>query len=215
MEKEVGEASYSLALLAGLNIRPTIVSNLDSLHAAIAEPCDLLLSFGTGVIVPQHILHTPGLIALNVHAASPEFPGRDPHHFAVYYAAKEYGATLHFMEEHVDSGAIVDVELFPVPQNASPAHLLEKANLAGFELIKRLFKKCKDSGIKTVSAKTPTIGWAPRKFTRKDFIELCRVDNSMPPEEFNQRLKAVAMPGYNNLYTDIHGYRFRIDDSNS
>lgn len=215
MEQEVGKTSAAIALAAGIEADITIVRTLDELSEAIAEHCDLLLSFGTGVIVPRHILHIPGLVALNVHPASPEYPGRDPHHFAIYHDATGYGATLHFMEEFVDSGEIIDVELFPVPDHATPAFLLEQANAAGFKLIKRLFEKCKHSGIATVSPKVPKINWASRKNTRKDFLDLCKVDCSMSQEEFNRRLRAVAMPGYNNLYMDIHGHRFRIDSSNS
>lgn len=212
MEDEVGERALSLAHSVGLEINPTIVSDLDSLLAAFDETYDLLLSFGVGVIVPRHILETPGLIALNVHAASPEFPGRDPHHFAVYYGAKEYGATLHHMIDKVDQGTIIDVELFPVPEEVQPVDLLEKANLAGFELIRRLFWDFSNSGIERFLPKNPNISWAARKFTRKDFLNLCRVDSSMTQEEFCRRLKASSMPGYNNLYTEIHGFRFYINE---
>ena len=39
----------------------------------------------------------PSLTAINIHAASPQAPGGDPHHFAIYDKVKEYGATLHYM----------------------------------------------------------------------------------------------------------------------
>jgi methionyl-tRNA formyltransferase len=210
MEKQTAELVHALARTAGLEISQAVVNSLDELEAAFTQSCNLLLSFGSSVIVPKHILDTPGLIALNVHAASPEFPGRDPHHFAVYYGAKQYGATLHYLTEKVDQGPIVDVELFPVPDGATPAKLLEKANEAGFELIKRFFKGYRNVG---ASISKANVSWGTRVTTRKDFTELCRIDPSMSESEFMRRLKATAMPGYSNLYIDIHGYHFRIERS--
>jgi hypothetical protein len=34
----------------------------------------------------------------------------------------------------------------------------------------------------------------------------------MDEREFLRRLKATAMPGYNNLYIDLHGFRFRLEE---
>ena len=45
---------------------------------------ELLVSFGSSIIVPKKILDIKGLTSINIHAASPDYPGRDPHHFAVY-----------------------------------------------------------------------------------------------------------------------------------
>jgi methionyl-tRNA formyltransferase len=71
---------------------------------------DMLLSHSTSVIVPGKLLEPFGERALNIHAASPDYPGRDPHHFAVYDGVRRYGATLHRMARKVDAGAILDVE---------------------------------------------------------------------------------------------------------
>ena len=95
-----------------------------------SEAFDLLLSFGTSVIVLGWILAKPDLTAVNIHAASPQYPGRDSHHFAVYDESTQYGETLHWMTEHVDAGSIIDVELFDVPDDVRPIDLLDKVNEA-------------------------------------------------------------------------------------
>ena len=168
----------------------------------------MLLSFGTGVIVPKSITHLPNITALNIHAASPEYPGRDPHHFAAYLGTRKYGATLHYMTDKVDDGPIVDVELFDIPLDASAALLLEKANEAAIELMKRFFKSYVSKGAPIARG---DIVWGANKSTRAKFMELCRIDCDMTETEFLRRLKATTMPGYNNLYIDIHGYRFRLE----
>jgi methionyl-tRNA formyltransferase len=205
-----GLRTRELALQVGIELNAIVVNDLSALQLAFSQPRDLLLSFGTGVIVPSSILRLPDLLALNVHAASPEYPGRDPHHFAVYDSVKQYGATMHYMTQSVDAGLIADVELFDVTPATAPSELLEQANNAGWMLIARFFRSYAERG---APAPMPGQTWGHRKTTRKMFQDLCRIDPGMPKEEMERRLKATAMPGYKNLYADIHGHRFRIEGS--
>ena len=208
MPSSSGADTVELAVAAGIDLDSMVVNDLKLLEKAIEFAPNLLLSFGTGVIVPPEILGLPNLLALNVHAASPQYPGRDPHHFAIYDRAREYGATIHYMTREVDAGPIVDVEMFDVPTGMTPLGLLEHANEAGLKLIARLFRRLRKNEIPGPMA---GIAWGARKFTRRMFLDLCRVDCAMPAEEFTRRMSAVEMPGYNNLYIDLHGYRFRLE----
>jgi methionyl-tRNA formyltransferase len=172
------------------------------------ETFDLLLSHGTSVIVPGWILSKSGLTAVNVHAASPQYPGRDPHHFAVYDEATHYGATLHFMTERVDAGPIIDVELFDVPDGVRPIDLLDKANKAACSLLGKyltIFLSGK------TPASNPDLVWTGKNRSRKDLLELCRIDSAISEEEFKRRQRACQMPGYDNLYTVIQGRRFKME----
>lgn len=209
MSEADGNATYDLVKRAEIDLDVVIVSDLNALEHAFSKPRDLLLSFGTGVIVPPWILAIEGLLALNVHAASPEYPGRDPHHFAVYDGVKHYGATMHYMLQSVDAGPITDVELFDVPTDISPFELLELANDACWRLINRFFSNYKNQ---CAPFRMDNVVWGGRKSTRKLFLGLCRVDLSMSQDEISRRLRATTMPGYKNLYLDLHGFRFRIED---
>lgn len=197
-----------LANLSGIELNAEVVCDQASLFLAFEDPPDLLLSFGTGIIVPERLLGLPGLLAFNVHAASPCYPGRDPHHFAVYDGVTQYGATLHYMTALVDAGQIVDVMLFDVPSEITPLRLLELANEAAWILVGRLFKKL---ALGETLSPVKGLSWGNRKTTRKMFLELCKVDASMTAVEFARRLRATNMPGYNNLYMELHGYRFHTD----
>jgi methionyl-tRNA formyltransferase len=208
MSEADGNTAYDLAKQAEIDLDVVIVSDLNALEHAFSTPRDLLLSFGTGIIVPPWILAIEGLLALNVHAASPEYPGRDPHHFAVYDGAKRYGATMHYMSQSVDSGPISDIELFDVPNNVSPIQLLELANDSSWILIQRFFSIYKKQGAPSA---LNNVAWGKRKTTRKMFSELCKVDCAMSEREFERRLRSTTIPGYDNLYLELHGRRFRLD----
>ena len=201
-------AARSLAAAAGIALDASVVDTRSALEHACNNATELLLSFGTSVIVPAGILSLPKLLALNIHGASTDFPGRDPHHFAHYQRVRNYGATLHYMVETVDSGPIVDTELFNVADSDTPAALLAGADKAGIELMRRFFVRYARESRPNAD---PTAHWGSRKSTRRDFLDLCRVHCDMDEAEFRRRLEATAMPGYNNLYVDLHGYRFRLE----
>ena len=194
---------------AGLELEVRHANSMATLQAAFATPARLLLSFGTGVIVPQAILSQRGLLAVNIHSASPEYPGRDPHHFAAYDGVTEYGATMHIMTESVDSGPIVDVERFAVERDCAPIELLTRANDAGFVLLRRLCDALRVAG----QLPPPiAVSWGTHRYTRKEFLELARIDCGMSVDEVRRRLRATAMPGYHNTYLVLHGHRFRLED---
>lgn len=208
MPDEFASTANIYAEAAGLSVSSIVVNTSQDLKKAVSTGCDLLMAFSTSIIVERKVLATPGLVAVNIHGASPEFPGRDPHHFAIYRAAKKYGATIHYMTEKVDSGPIIDTELFDVPGLTRPNELLERATLAGLELMRRFFLSFSKEGWPEPDGK---LHWTGLATTRKDFLELCKVECGVHSTEFIRRLNATEMPDRKNLYLELHGYRFRIE----
>lgn len=162
-----------------------------------------LISHSTSVILPANILAALSGRAVNIHAASPAYPGRDPHHFAIYDGATRYGATAHFMTPKVDDGAILDVEWFDVANNETPATLLAKANAAALKVADRLVPK-----LLAGTAAPNGERWGTRKTTRLAFQALCKVTPDMPPAEIERRRRAVFIPGRANLFVMLSGIRF-------
>lgn len=157
---------------------------------------DILMAHNTSQIVPKHILQKAS-IALNVHAGPPDFPGRDPHHWAVYFGSAEYGVTAHLMEERVDAGRIIDVLRFPIKPNDTPNSLLKKANDLALGCIVTLVQKTINNQI----IFQPDERWSTRKMKRKDFLAKCDVTQVLHnQEEMKLRMKAFQVPGRQNLY---------------
>lgn len=204
------EKAISLASFYGVDLVPVVVNDVAGLSIISHHRPTLILSFGTSVIVPKKYLLDAGVLAINIHAASPEFPGRDPHHFAVYQGVRRYGATIHFMTEDVDGGNIIDVEWFDVPPKTEPIELLSKANEKAWVLMSRLFQTLGDGKLPCGST---SLNWTGEKTSRKKFHELCRVDPSISAADFERKKLAVKMPGYSNLYIELHGCRFFLKGS--
>lgn len=181
-------------LLPYLGDHPLIIRHENDLRYASGR---ILLSFGTSIIVPEEVLGRFSA-AYNIHAASPDYPGRDPHHFAVYDGATRYGATCHIMTKRVDEGPIVDIEWFDILDPCSPAELLRFANEAGIRIIKRIGPRIA-KGETLLPSETK---WGPRKTTRSDFLAMCHLKSEMSREEIDRRIKAFHSPHHNNLTMD-------------
>ena len=87
---------------------------------------DMLISFVNGRIFNKIILnkfkHT-----INFHPGPPNLPGRDPHHWAIFFKKKYHGITLHEMKKKVDKGKIIYTSLFKIKKNDNPQTLRKKA----------------------------------------------------------------------------------------
>lgn len=195
--KEIGLTTYDFHFV---NDR----TELDEVFNKVVKP-DLVFSFGTSIIVPEKYLTLPGCPAINIHSASPAYPGRDPHHFAVYDSAKTYGATMHYMTKKVDDGPIIDVEFFDVTPSQTPRDLLIKANECSWVLMARLFTWLKDEKEFPLAVQYT---WSKQKRSRKDFNALCQIDITIESEELNRRIRAFHVDNYYNLFVTIGGKKF-------
>lgn len=87
-----------------------------------------LIAFATPATVPPEAIDQLGFGAYRFHPGSPHYPDAEPARFALQDGAPHFGATAHRMTPRDDAGPIVDVEMFPVPQDIE-LHGLEELAL--------------------------------------------------------------------------------------
>jgi hypothetical protein len=187
-----------------------VATSLEALEAINPDDGTSLVGFGSGVVVPSRYLKRLRKPAYNLHAATPDFPGRDPHHHAAYAVVDQYGATLHIMTDQVDGGPIIAVKTFPVPEGVRPAELLRLANEAGLSLLETVGDDLlKPDPLPALAGVT----WSGPARRRADFRRLCRVSPLMSESEFLRRFAAFDGGSHDNLTLTLHGWTFRIDKS--
>jgi phosphoribosylglycinamide formyltransferase-1 len=80
------------------------------------------------LLSPQFIAAFPNRI-LNIHPSLlPAFPGLDAQQQAFDYGVKVAGCTVHFVDEHLDHGAIMLQRAIPVLEEDDDAHSLAEAH---------------------------------------------------------------------------------------
>ncbi len=185
----------------------------ESLADLLATPSELLararlLAFATPVVVPAVVLGKLGYGAYNFHPGPPEFPGWAPSHFALYRGATAFGVTAHEMWEKVDSGPIVGLERFPIPEGIAVCDLEGLAYAA----LARLFW-----GLSPILAKQSEpltalpVQWCGRKNSRRDYAAICNIPLDIAKAEFDKRIAVFGGCHFEMGPTImLHGVPFRL-----
>jgi methionyl-tRNA formyltransferase len=187
----------------------THVETRDDLVCAFhpARPGARLIAFCTSTVVPGDMLATFEAGGYNFHPGPPTYPGRHPASFAIYEGARRFGVSAHEMRPRVDTGAIVGVEWFDMPDTPR----LSQVEQLSFEAAIRLFMRL-GPHLATSLAPLPHSDerWSGWKSRQSDFDSMCALPLEIGAEEFDRRVRAFADGLQGTLYLTLHGQRFRI-----
>lgn len=104
------------------------------------EP-ELGVSVGAPVLKPE-LFSLPRLGTLNVHCGKvPEFRGAPPGFWELWYGAKEIGATVHWMDTGLDTGAIIEAASAPIYEHDSVARVEARAAELGRALLAEALRR--------------------------------------------------------------------------
>ena len=104
---------------------------------AAAKP-DFVFSFYYRYMLDPKWLQLPRAGALNMHGSLlPKYRGRAPVHWAIIQGETETGASLHYMEEKPDAGALVDQQAVTILENDDALALSLKVAVAAEEVLRR------------------------------------------------------------------------------
>lgn len=166
-----------------------------------------LIAFASGTIVPPDVLDRLGHGAYNFHPGPPAYPGWAPAHFALYDAARAFGATAHLMIDRVDAGPIIDTEMFIVPHGVSIRALEQMAYVRMSYLFWRLARKL---ATQTEPLRTLPIKWGERKSTKKMYGSMCDIPADISKYELMRRMAAFH-DDFRGMWPTVtlHGVEFR------
>ena len=101
-----------------------VVNNLNEFLDA--DSCDIAISVQYDKILKKSHISKAKEIFVNLHMAPlPEYRGCNQFSFAIIDSAKEFGTTIHRLEEGIDSGAIIFEDRFPISKNCWVNELYE------------------------------------------------------------------------------------------
>jgi len=148
-----------------------------------------LIAYCTNVIVPPDILDHVASPAYNFHPGPPEYPGSSVAGFAIYDGAKTFGVCAHEMQASVDSGAIVAVDEFDVPENARFTDLEILAYKQMLKLFQRLAPDlaCRDEPLTPID-----VNWGARKTSKADVERMKEITADMSEDEIRLRWRAFG-----------------------
>ena len=156
--------------------------------------CDLFVSMSFNQIFKKEIINLPKLKTINCHAGKlPFYRGRNILNWALINNEKEFGITVHFMDEGIDTGDIILQKTFPISDSDDYNTLLEIAHTSCAEVLYEailLFKK--ENGIQPIKQTTihPIGFYCPQRKEGDEMLEW----NQTSREVFNF-VRAITFPG--------------------
>lgn len=171
------------------------------------EPA-MLVSVGYGHILPPEILNIPDRGCINLHPSLlPYNRGANPNVWSIVEETPA-GATLHYMDEGVDTGAIIAQREVTKDLADTGKDLHEKLEDAQFELFTNTWEQIIADTVETTE-QTGTGTY----HKEREFEELCELhpNDTHTTKDFLNRLRALTFPPYDNAYIEVEGTKYYID----
>jgi methionyl-tRNA formyltransferase len=195
-----------LAAEHGLNIvTPDSPNTPDWIAQGAAAHPDFVFSFYYRYMLDKAWLTLPGRGALNIHGSLlPKYRGRAPVHWAIIHGESITGASLHYMVEKPDAGALVDQEAVPILENDTALEVSIKVAAAAEMVLHRSLPQLIAG---TASAR-------PMDLTQGSYFgrrrpEDGRIDWRCGARAVHDLVRSVAPP-FPGAFTDLNGYRLAI-----
>jgi methionyl-tRNA formyltransferase len=129
--------------------------NKDVIQKIIEISPDIILSIYYRKIFPKKLINLPNLGCINIHpSALPYYRGPVPTAWAIENGETQFGITIHYMDEGIDTGDILIQEKHAINDDETGYELYTRAMTLGFDLFRNNFKKIIDGEIKA----TPQTG---------------------------------------------------------
>lgn len=148
---------------------------------------DIIISYLSQWIIPDHVLKKASVMAINFHPGPPDYPGIGCTNFAVYDGVSEYGVTCHHMLAQVDTGKIISVKRFPVYKTDTVFSITQRC----YAMILNQCFEIFDTIIQEKPLPEADETWTRKPYLRKELNKLCKITPDMPIEEMNRRIKAT------------------------
>jgi methionyl-tRNA formyltransferase len=173
-------------------------------EGAAANP-DFLFSFYYRYMLDKAWLAVPRCGALNMHGSLlPKFRGRAPVHWAILKGEPVTGASLHYMLEKPDAGALVDQQSVAILENDSALEVSLKVAEAAEEVLRRSLP-----ALVAGNAPARTLDLRAGSYFGRRRPEDGRIDWHGTARTVHDLVRAVAPP-FPGAFTEVNGCRLAI-----
>jgi methionyl-tRNA formyltransferase len=147
----------------------------------------------------------PRLGALNMHGSLlPKYRGRAPVHWAIIHGETVTGASLHYMVEKPDAGALVDQQSVPILENDTALDVSLKVAAAAQEVLRRSLPQ-----LIAGTAPARALDLSQGSYFGRRRPEDGRIDWRQGARIVHDLVRAVAPP-FPTAFTEVNGCRLQV-----
>lgn len=173
--------------------------------AGAAVKPDFLFSFYYRHMLAKEWLAIPRRGALNMHGSLlPKYRGRAPVHWAILKGEAATGASLHYMLEKPDAGALVDQQSVPILENDTALDISLKVAAAAQQVLRRSLP-----ALIAGNAPSTPLNLAQGSYFGRRRPEDGRIDWRSSARVVHDLVRAVAPP-FPGAFTEVNGCRLAI-----
>jgi len=97
---------------------------------------NLIVVWSYSMILPPSVLALPAMGAVNIHGGLlPQYRGGHVTQWAIINGEREFGVTLHYVDEGIDTGPVIAERRFPLEDTDDAFSVREKQRAAGAQLL--------------------------------------------------------------------------------
>ena len=166
---------------------------------------DFVFSFYYRHLLDAAWLALPPRGALNMHGSLlPKYRGRAPVHWAIIHGEAVTGASLHYMVQRPDAGALVDQQPVPILENDTALEVSMKVAQAAQQVLARALPK-----LIAGSAPARPLDLAQGSYFGRRRPEDGRIDWRQGARAVHDLVRAVAPP-FPGAFTEVNGCRLQV-----
>jgi methionyl-tRNA formyltransferase len=182
----------------------------EELYAAAGRgdlgPVDLVISFLFWNRIREPLISLGRIGCLNFHPAPlPDFRGVGGYNLAILEGLAEWGVSCHFVDEHLDTGDLVEVERFAIDPETETALSLD---VRSQERLFGLYERVLGSALRDEELPRQPQGEG-RYVSRADLEELRAV---RPGDDVERKVRAFWYPPWPGAVVEVEGRRLTLVD---
>jgi folate-dependent phosphoribosylglycinamide formyltransferase PurN len=113
---------------------------------------DLIISFSCPTVFNERLLQVARLGCINLHCSYlPNYAGLLPSFWVLYHGEGDTGATVHYMDDKIDNGGILNQCRVSIDPGMTMFQLIRKTKAAGGELMVRTIKQLMNGEVQVKS----------------------------------------------------------------
>lgn len=155
--------------------------------------CDLFVSMSFNQIFKANLINLTPHKAINCHAGKlPFYRGRNILNWALINDEKEFGITVHYIDEGIDTGDIILQEVYPITDRDDYETLLQKSYLYCADILYRAINLFVNNDVKRVAQSSihPVGFYCPQRKIGDEVINW-----SCTSREIFNFVRAICSPG--------------------
>jgi methionyl-tRNA formyltransferase len=136
-------------------LHPVKINSVEFMERVKVYDCDLFVSMSFNQIFKKDIINLPKHKTINCHAGKlPFYRGRNILNWALINDEQEFGITVHYIDEGIDTGDIILQRAFPISDEDDYSTLLEVAYIECANILYDAIKLIQNNEVKRINQNT-------------------------------------------------------------